>query len=160
MPATEQLTIERFLTARREVVFEAWTDCRHYRHWMSPKGFSVPACEIDFRVGGTYLNCMRSPEGDDFWSTGTYREIVPPERIVSTDSFADEEGNLVPATYYGMGEDIPLEMLVTVTFEEQDDGTRLTIRHEGFPPGEHFESASQGWNECLDKLEDYLADFE
>jgi hypothetical protein len=48
---------------------------------------------------------MRSPEGQDFWSTGVYREIVEPERIVCTDSFADEKGNVVPASYYGMGTD-------------------------------------------------------
>jgi uncharacterized protein YndB with AHSA1/START domain len=45
---------------------------------------------------------------------GTYREIIPQERIVFSDSFADEKGNVVPATQYGMSADFPLEMLVTV----------------------------------------------
>ena len=58
---------------------------------------------------------MRSPRGEEFWSTGVYREIVPMERIVCTDSFADEKGNIVPASYYGMQGDWPLECLVTVT---------------------------------------------
>ena len=67
-----------------------------------PKNFTCPTCEIDFKVGGKYLNCMRSPDGKDFWSTGTYQEIVILERIVYTDSFSDEKGNVVPSTYYGM----------------------------------------------------------
>ncbi len=65
--------------------------------WWGPKGFTSPACRIDLRVGGKYLFCTRSPDGRDFWSTGVYREILEPERIVCTDSFADEEGNVVSA---------------------------------------------------------------
>jgi uncharacterized protein YndB with AHSA1/START domain len=50
---------------------------------------------------------MRSPEGQDFWSTGVYREIVPMERLVCTDSFADKKGNVVPAVHYGMQGEFP-----------------------------------------------------
>jgi len=63
---------------------------------------------------------MRSAEGEEYWNTGVYREIVPLERIAYTESFSDAEGNVVPATHYGMGHDIALEMLVTVTLEEYD----------------------------------------
>jgi uncharacterized protein YndB with AHSA1/START domain len=107
---------------------------------------------VDLRVGGKYLFCMRSPEGQDYWSTGVYREIVPPERLVFTDSFADPDGNVVPATYYGMGDDLPLEMLVTLTFEDHKGGTGLTLKHEGFPVSEHREMAGMGWNQSFDKL--------
>jgi uncharacterized protein YndB with AHSA1/START domain len=63
------------------------------------------------------------------WSTGVYREIVPMDRIVATDSFADEKGNVVPASYYGMSGEWPLEMLVIVTFKGQDDKTKLTLNY-------------------------------
>ena len=100
---------------------------------------------------------MRSPEGQDFWSTGVYREIVAPSRLVCTDSFADEKGNVVPASHYGMSGEWPLELLVTVTFEEQGGKTRLTLRHVGLPAGEMSEQCEAGWNESFDKLAESLA---
>lgn len=100
---------------------------------------------------------MRSPEGKDYWNTGVYREIVPLERIVCTDSFADEEGNVVPATYYGMSADFPLEMLLTVTFEEHGGKTKLTLRHVGIPAGADSDNAQAGSNESLEWLAEHLA---
>lgn len=157
-PGTQELVITRMIDAPRLMVFEAWTDPDQAMSWWGPEGFTAPTCEIDLRVGGKYLFCMRSPEGKDYWSTGVYREIEPPERIVCTDSFADEEGNVVPATHYGMSADLPLEMLITVTFEDRAGSTRLTLRHDGFPAGDDREMAEQGWNQMLDKLEEFLAD--
>jgi len=154
------LVIERIFDAPRELVWKAWTEPEHLMRWWGPKGFTSPAAEIDFRVGGKYLFAMRSPEfheGRVLWSTGVYREIVPLERIVCTDCFADEKGNVVPATYYGMNADIPLEMLVTVTFEEHEGKTKLTLRHVGIPAGADREGANQGWSESFDKLAEYLA---
>jgi len=95
---------------------------------------------------------MRSPEGKDYWSTGVYREIVPVERLVCTDSFADADGNVVPASSYGMTGEWPDELLVTVTFEEQPWKTRMTLKHEGFPPGAVSSQTQAGWNESFDKL--------
>ena len=76
---------------------------------------------------------MLSPEGQDYWSTGVYRDIVPMERIVCTNSFADSEGNVVAASYYGMHDYWPLEMVVTVTFEEDGGKTIMTLRHDEIP---------------------------
>lgn len=149
---TADLTITRVLAAPRDLVWQAWTDPRHFVRWWGPKHFSTPVCEIDLRVGGKFLNCMRSPEGNDYWSVGVYREIVPMERLVFTDSFADDKGNVVPASHYGMSGDWPLVMLVTVTFEESDGKTRMIVRHEGIPPGEMLDSCRAGWNESFDKL--------
>ena len=120
--------------------------------WWGPKGFTAPVCNIDFRVGGKYLNCMRSPEGREFWSTGKYLEIVAPSLLVCTDSFADANGNVVPATHYGMGEDFPLELQITVTFEGDADITLMTLRHLGMPPGEMSDMCKTGWSESFDKL--------
>lgn len=155
--STEQaLVIERIFDAPRELVWKAWTEPERMMRWWGPKVFTTPVCKIDFRVGGVFLNCMRSPEGQDYWSTGVYREIVPLERIVCTDSFADEKGNVVPASHYGMT-DMPLEMLVTVTFEDMGGKTRMTLRHSGLPAGEMSDGAGQGWGESFDKLAEYLA---
>jgi len=153
----QDLIIMRRFAAPRELVWQAWTESERCKRWWGPKGFTTPFCTIDLRVGGTYLNCMRSPEGQNFWSTGVYREIVAPERIVCTDSFADADGRVVPAAHYGMSADFPLELKITVTFEEDKGKTRLTLRHAGLPPGDDFDNCRAGWNESFDKLAEFLA---
>jgi len=141
-----ELVIERVFDAPRELVWKAWTEPERVMRWWGPKGYTSPAAEIDLRVGGKYLWCMRSPEGQDLWSTGVYREIVPFERLVCTNSFADEHGNVVPASHYGIAADLPLQMVATVTFEDLGGKTKLTLRHE------MREGAGQGWSESFDKL--------
>jgi uncharacterized protein YndB with AHSA1/START domain len=147
-----ELTITRIFDGPRELLWKAWTVPEHAMRWWGPKNFTSPVSRIDLRVGGKYINCMRSPEGQDYWSTGVYREIVPLERLVMTDSFADEKGNVVPASHYGMPGEWPLELLVTVTFEETGGRTKMTLRHEGIPSGTMSEQTEAGWNESFDKL--------
>ena len=147
----EDLVLTRVFDAPREAVWKAWTDPKRFMRWWGPKGFTSPACKIDLRVGGKYLYCMRSPEGEEYWSTGVYREIVPLERIVCTDSFADEKGDVVPASHYGMQGEWPLDLLVTVTFEEDGSKTKMTLRHVGLPPGV-ISDCGAGWNGSFDKL--------
>lgn len=155
--AEQALVITRVFDAPPGLVFRAWTEPERVMCWWGPKGFTSPVARIDLRVGGSYLYSMRSPEGQDFWSTGVYREIVEPERIVLTDSFSDADGNVVPALHYGISGDWPLELRVTVTFEGVDGKTRLTLRHEGIPAGEGREMTGYGWNQSFDKLETCLA---
>lgn len=151
------LVIERIFDAPRELVWKAWSEPEHLKRWWGPRDYSCPSCEIDFRVGGVWLSSMRSSDSQEIWSTGTYREIVPLERIVTTDSFADAEGNVVPATHYGMPADIPLEMLISVILEDVGGKTKMTLRHEGLPAGEMADGANVGWNESLDKLAESLS---
>ena len=81
-----------------------------------------------------------------------FREIVVPERIVFAMSFADAEGNAVPATHYGMSPEWPPETLLTVAFEEEVGKTRVTLRYEGVPPGADRDGTRQGWSESLESL--------
>jgi uncharacterized protein YndB with AHSA1/START domain len=148
--------ITRIFDAPRELAWMAWTDPEHFMQWWGPKDYTCPYCEMDLQVGGKYLYCMRSPEGKDYWGTGVFREIIPMERIVFTDSFADEKGNVVPATHYGMSPDFPLEMLVIVTFEDLADKTKMTLQHIGVPIGPDNEGTQQGWSESFDKLAESL----
>jgi uncharacterized protein YndB with AHSA1/START domain len=157
---TEELVIERIFDAPRELVWKAWTEPERMKQWWGPTGFSAPRFEMDFRVGGKFFGSMQNPDfqdGRELFSAGVYQEIVPMERIVTTDSFADENGNVVPASHYGMPGDVPLEMLLTVTFEDAPGGkTKLTLRHAGLPKTES-EGANVGWNQSLDKLAALLA---
>ena len=151
-----ELVITRIFDASRERVWQACTDPKEMKQWWGPKDFTTPFLSVDLRLGGSFRYCMRSPQGKDYWGIGVYREIVPGKRIVYTDSFADEKGNVVPATYYGMSADMPLEMLVTVTFEEEDSKTKVGLHHAGLPAGPDRDGATQGWNEMFDKLVKFL----
>ena len=156
--ANNELTITRIFDAPRELVWKAWTEPEHFKKWWGPKGFTSPVSKIDLRVGGEYLSSMRSPEGQDFWSKGVFREITPSERLVMTDSFADELGNTVQATHYGMSKDFPLELLITVIFEEHEGKTKLTLKHSGIVSmnATDRDNMEQGWSQSFDKLADYL----
>jgi uncharacterized protein YndB with AHSA1/START domain len=153
---SDAVIIERVFDAPRSLVWKAWSEPEHFKRWWGPRDYTAPEARIDFRVGGAWLACMRSADGQDIWATGVYREIVEPERIVTTDAFADAQGNVVPASDYGMEGDFPLEMLITVTLEDLGEKTRLTLRHSGLPVGEHLEGATLGWNESFDKLQESL----
>jgi uncharacterized protein YndB with AHSA1/START domain len=147
---TNQLTITRTFDAPRQLVWKAWTDPELYKQWWGPSHFTCPVAIFDLRVGGKWLSCMRSLDGQDFWSTGFYHEITPYDRIVYTDSFGDEKGNIVPASYYGLPDDFPLEMMVTITLDEQDGKTVMTLMHAGLPAGDA--NTEQGWRQSFDKL--------
>jgi uncharacterized protein YndB with AHSA1/START domain len=143
--------ITRTFDAPRAAVWKAWTEPEQVKRWWGPEGFTCPSATIDLREGGTYLFCMRMPDGQDFWSTGVYRAIEPMEKIVCTDSFADEKGNVVPASHYGMEGQWPEALLVTLTFEEDAGKTKFTLRHEGVPEATR-EMCTMSWNSSLDKL--------
>lgn len=146
------LKITRTFDAPLQKVWDAWTKPEYYKKWWGPKDFTCPYSEIDFRVGGKYLHCMKANDGKEYWSTGIYKEIDPMEKIVCTDSFADEKGNAVPASYYGMGDDFPMELKVLVTLKELEGKTQMNMEHVGFPQGDMIEQAKIGWNESFDKL--------
>jgi uncharacterized protein YndB with AHSA1/START domain len=155
--AERMLVITRVFDAPPGIVFKAWTEPEHFVRWWGPKGFTTPFCKIDLRPGGVIHFCMRSPEGRDFWNKGVFREVVEPERIVSTDTFSDEEGNLVQPAHYGMSPDWPSETLVTVTFAEHEGKTKLTLQQTVLESVAERNGAQQGWTETLDRLAEYLA---
>lgn len=155
--AKDELVITRIFDAPPELVWRAWTDPEHMKNWWGPKDFTCPFCRIDLKVGGKYLLCMKSEEGREFWVTGTYIEIIPNKKLVCTDSFSDEKGNVVPASDLGMpGKDWPLEMYVTVTLEDLGGKTKMTMKHVGIPGAEISDMTGSGWNQSFDKLAESL----
>ncbi len=142
--AQHELVITRVFDAPRALVFKAWTAPEHLVRWWGPRDFTAPSIKMDFRPGGAYRACIRSPEGQDYWMHGVYREIVEPERIAFTFSW-EEEGE--------RGQ----ENLVTVTFADHGDKTKLTFRQAFFESVEQRDSHHGGWSECLDRLAAYLA---
>ena len=155
----EDLVITRIFDAPRELVWKAWTDPKYVMQWMGPKGFTIPVCKIDFRVGGKYLCCMRTPDGQDLWSGAEYYEIVPPEKIVFAMYFSDSEGNRVDPATLGIIHEAKVDQYDVVTFEDLGNGkTKLTFH--GNETMEDAKSSGQyeGWNQILDKFDAVLAE--
>ncbi len=155
----DKVVITRIFDAPRERVWEAWTIPEQAREWWGPKGYTAPVIRIDLRVGGEFFNCMSRPDEKPVCGIGTFKEIKTLERFVVTDSFADEQGKIVPATYYGMSPDWPREALITVTFEKLGGKTRLTLTYSGIRGVSEadLQGMSKGWDEMFDKLEAYLS---
>ena len=133
-------------------VWKAWTEAEEFKKWWGPKDFTCPSSKMEAKVGGKYLNCMRGPDGKEYWSTGVVKELVPERKLVVTDSFSDEKGNIVAASEYSMPGTWPRELLISVYFEEADGATKMKLRHQG-TPDEVREECMKSWNESFDKLE-------
>lgn len=155
--ATSQKTVNITRTFDLPVkkLWQAWTEPESFKKWWGPKDYTCPYCDIDLTVGGKYLACMRSNEGVEFWSTGVYKEIVPDKKIVCTDSFSDDKGNVIPASDLNMPGDWPLELLVTVTLEETGNKTKMILEQVGIPP-EIYDECILGWEQSFDKLEENI----
>ncbi len=143
------LTIVRTLDAPPGLVYEAWTSAEHAQRWWYPrqggKDFACTAFTMDFRVGGAYRYRIRSPEGQETWAHGVYREIVPNRRLQFTFQW---EWAPQPSD----------ETLITVTFEPQGQaGTRLTFRQEPFTSESLRDGHAQGWGAVLDRLAEDVA---
>jgi uncharacterized protein YndB with AHSA1/START domain len=142
------LVISRSFAAPRDLVFKAWSSAEHMKRWFSPVGYTVPEAEIDFRPGGVCAICMRSPEGQDYWTKGNYIEVSPPDRLVFT------AGVVVDGSK-------KFTVHTTVTFEAEGAGTRMTVRQAYDIHDEAFlfavEGAPEGWRTTLDKLEQEVA---
>jgi len=118
LPTDEQIRIMREFDAPRHLVYEAWTTPELVKRWWNAKRGEVTVAEIDLRVGGKWRYAMETPDGFEVAFHGEYREIVPNERLVTTE------------IYEGLPEGVSEEdaaTLNTTTFEEEDGGTTLTI---------------------------------
>lgn len=148
----DAIVIERVFDAPVDLIWQMWTQPEHFKNWYGPKGFTVPVAEMDVRVGGKHLFCMESPDGSmKMWSTGEYTEVVPNERLVYTDSPADENGNVVSPSAYGMPDEYPATTEVTVLLEDLGGRTKMVVTHTGVPAG-----AADGWEQAFAKMADHI----
>ena len=150
-----EIVIHRVFDLPVHKVWQALTVPEQFKKWWGPNGFTCPSSKMEARVGGKYLNCMRGPDGKEYWSTGVVKEFIPEKKLVVTDSFSDAEGNKIPASDYNMPGDWPKELLITFELEEADGATKLILEHEGIP-AEMRDECIKGWNESFDKLEENI----
>jgi uncharacterized protein YndB with AHSA1/START domain len=117
LPTDEQILITREFDAPKHLVYKAWTTPELVKRWWNAKRGEVTIAEIDLRVGGRWRYVMVTKDGSEVGFHGEYREIVPNERIVSTE------------VYEGMpqGEGPEQGTLNTATFTEANGRTTLTI---------------------------------
>jgi uncharacterized protein YndB with AHSA1/START domain len=149
----ERMVVTRIFDAPRQLVWKAWTDPNYVMQWWGPKGFTAPVCKMDFRAGGKFLCCMRSPEGQEFWNAGEYHEIVPHEKIVYSMYFSDPEGNKVAPAHYGMEHEAIDDARDVITFEDLGDGrTKLTLIGNETMESAKESGQVEGWNQILDKV--------
>ena len=153
----DAVVIERTFGAAVDLIWQMWTQPEHFKKWYGPKGFTVPVAEMDMRVGGKRLICMVSPDGSmKMWTTGEYTEIVPNERLVYTESPADENGNVVSPSAMGMPEGYPATTEVTVLLADLGGRTKMVMTHAGVPASS---GAGGGWTQAFDKLADHITSF-
>lgn len=144
-PSDRELVVTRVVDAPRRLVFEAWTNPEHVSHWMlGPTGWTMPVCEIDLRPGGAWHFVWRRSDGTEMEMRGTYREIAPPERLVSTESW----GGNWPDT------------VNTLLLSEKDGKTTITLNIL-YPSKEARDAAlktgmKDGMAESFDRLAEYL----
>ena len=154
--------ISRVFDAPRDKVWKAWTDVEHLKKWWGPAGFKVHTCKLDLRPGGSMHYGMSAPDGSDMWGKFAFREIVKPQRLVYINSFSDPKGGVARDAGH---QSWPLEMLTTITFEEQGGKTRVTVswlpadgssepERQTFDEGR--DSMKQGWGGTMDQLAAHL----
>jgi uncharacterized protein YndB with AHSA1/START domain len=145
-PGKPTIVSHRKFAAPRSLVFDVWTKPEHMKNWWGPRDLTLVVCEIDLRVGGKYRFVHRAPDGQEFGFYGEYREVVRPERLVSTFIFEP------------MPEHVALE---TVTFEEQDGITTVSsvmLNSSVEARDGHLASGmEEGMIETYDRLDELLA---
>jgi uncharacterized protein YndB with AHSA1/START domain len=148
LPADDQILIEREFDAPRHLVWQAWTTPELVKRWWNARRGEVTVCEIDLSVGGRWRYAMVTTEGGlEVGFHGEYREIVPHERLVSTEVFEGLPDLGVPGG----------ESLNTLTLTERDGRTLLTtvVQHRSKADRDgHIESGMEGgMQDALDLLE-------
>ncbi|HET6161583.1 MAG TPA: SRPBCC domain-containing protein [Dongiaceae bacterium] len=142
--AQHELVITRTFDAPRALVFRAWSAPEHMARWLGANKFTTLSYKMDFRPGGAYRACVTGMDGKQYWMRGIYREIVEPERLVFTFSWEmeGERGR---------------ENVITITFGELGEKTKMTFRQAFFETVENRDAHLKGWGECLDRLAEYVA---
>lgn len=142
-----EIIVTRVFGAPREQVFGAWTDPEQAVQWWGPRGFTTTIQEMDVRPGGLWRFIMHGPDGTDYQNRVVFVEVVKPQRLVY---------NHGPE-----GQSDVKEFHVTVTFEVENGGTRLTLRMVAESAADRQRmlefGALEGAHQTLDRLGEFLA---
>ncbi len=140
LPADTQILITREFDAPRHLVFQAWTTPELIRRWWSGGRGEVTTVEVDLRAGGRWRYVLVADDGTGAAFHGEYREVIPDERIVSTEVY----------------EDIPeAEAVTTLTLTETGGGTTLTllVQHASQENRDRHLEYGDSLQQAMDRLE-------
>jgi uncharacterized protein YndB with AHSA1/START domain len=157
-----EFVISRVFDAPRDLVWRAFTEAEHLKHWWGPKGFKMLSATLDLRPGGTFHYGMQAPNGSVMWGKWVFREIVAPQWLTFITSFSDQNGGV---TRNPFAPSWPAEMLGTSAFVGQGNKTLVTTRTVAFNPTDEerktfeagFAGMEQGFTGTFDQLAAYLA---
>jgi uncharacterized protein YndB with AHSA1/START domain len=147
-PSPQEMAFSRLLDAPRELVWRMWSELQHIHEWYGPEGFTTTTFEFDFVPGGVWRHIMHGPDGTDYPTLITYREIAAPSRLVYDNRWE------LP--------DAPIEFRVVVTLEVAGSGTALSL-HMTFPNADALRVAVErygvvdGGKQTLDRMARTLA---
>ena len=136
------LTLKKRINAAPAKVFAAWTDPALIARWWGPDSGPVTQADIDLRVGGRFTVSFRTEDGEAHTVSGSYREIVPGERLVFSWAWISTPER---------------QSQVTISLKPDGTGTMLTLQHEQFFDEAARDSHRRGWTGTLDKLERLFA---
>ena len=157
----EQFVINRSFDVPLDVMFEMWTDPRHFVQWLPPAGFTMEFIHCDIQPGGSGFYRMTNGEVEMYGKIN-YLKIEKPGTLVYTQQFSDKEGGV---SRHPMMPTWPETMLTTIKLTAEGDGTRVTVTWEPYGVTTPEEMAvfiqfrgsmTQGWTGSFDKLDDYL----
>ena len=142
-----QFSITRVFDAPRPLVWQAWTEEADAADWWHPRGISIKpgSVSLDLRVGGRYTYTMvNEADGSEYPTTGVYREIVEPERLVYT--------------WASPGDDDAIAPVITVILRELDgDRTEMLFHLLGIAAEPGDDNVYDGWDSAFDLLAEHLA---
>ena len=152
---TLDLILERVVDVAPELVWAAWTEPAHLKHWFTPAPWKTVDCEIDLRPGGIFRTVMRSPEGQEFPNAGCYLEVVRNEKLVWTNALAP--GFRPAAGVVDCGE---LIFTAVLSLAPHGAGTKYTaqVMHPDAAGRKKHEDMGfhEGWGKALDQLVAYM----
>lgn len=155
---TKDLVVTRAFDAPVAEVWKYWSESEYVKKWWAPTGFTTPLAKMDFREGGASLVCMRSPDGQDFYSLWSYKKIAPLELIEYIHNLVDKDGKKVDPAKVGLPPDFPQDVRNVITFKAVGaNRTEMTVKEYGYTSDQWFDLSKQGLEQCLDKMAAALA---
>ncbi len=159
-----KLTINRTFNAPRALVWQAFSKADYLSQWWGPKGLTTQVKRFKFQPEGVFHYGLKGPDGSIMWGIFVYKDIKKPTKIVFTNAFSNEKGETVKAPEVPFGKHWPLEILNTITFDEQ--GEKTLMKMVSYPLvasaevletfGNNIGNMEMGFESTFDQLESVL----
>jgi uncharacterized protein YndB with AHSA1/START domain len=134
------LRLERLIASPPDLLFALWIEPDQVAKWWAPDGYEGVVDMLDVRVGGRWRTIMRRPDGGEVATSGVYRVVDPPHRLVFTWAWEDAERMRGHETE------------VSVSFEPAPGGTRLVLVQQRFESRQSCDNHARGWSATFDRM--------